>query len=82
MQPKKIRRITESIEITDKTRSFVGVLNGKPALIDVGSGFEDEEMMTGEVDAEAMRESGKTEEEIAQAQYDLEERILDKIVQF
>ena len=80
MQPKKIRRVTSPIESTDKANSFVGVVDGKATLIDNGSGFDDESMMTGEVDVEALREAGKTDEEIAEAQADLEERILEAMI--
>jgi len=80
VKPKKISRVTEPIATQDKSRAFVGILDGKASLIDVGSGFEDEAMMTGEVDVESLRASGMTDEEIADAQYELEEKILDKML--
>ena len=80
MKPKRISRVTSPIATQDKSNAFVGILDGKASLIDVGSGFEDESMMTGEVDVEALRESGMTDEEIADAQYELEEKIMEKIL--
>ncbi len=80
MQPKKIRRVTSPLETTDKANSFVGVIDGKVTLVNSASGFDDEAMMTGEVDVEALRESGMTDEQIADAQAELEERILDTMI--
>lgn len=80
MQPKKIRRVTSPLETSDKANSFVGIVNGKVALVQNGSGIDDEDMMTGEVDVEALMEAGMTEEQIAEAQADLEERILDVMI--
>lgn len=80
MQPKKIRRVTSPLETTDRTNSFVGIIDGKASLVCNGSGLEDEAMMTGQVDVEALRESGMNDDEILEAQYDLEERILDAMI--
>lgn len=80
MQPKKIRRVTSPLESADKSNSFVGIVDGKVSLIENGSGIDDEAMMTGEVDVEALREAGMTDEQIAEAQADLEERILDVMI--
>lgn len=80
MQPKKIRRVTSPLESQDKANGFVGIIDGKVSLVHNGSGIDDESMMTGEVDVEALRESGMTDDEIAEAQEDLEERILDVMI--
>jgi hypothetical protein len=80
MPPKRITRITESLPALDKKNGFVGILDGKPVLVDYGSGFEDEEMATGQIDEEALRALGATDEDVANAQYNLEDRIMDKIL--
>jgi hypothetical protein len=79
MPPKKIRRVTSPIEGTDKDKSFVGILNGRAALIDVGSGLEDESLLTGEVDVDALRELGLSDEEIEKRQQDLDEQIDEQL---
>lgn len=79
MQPKKIRRVTSPLE-TEKGDGFVGIVDGKPTLVQFGSGIDDEAMMTGEVDVEALREAGMTDEQIEEAQAELEERILDAMI--
>lgn len=72
--------MTTPIENDDASGSFVGIVNGKPSLIKLNSGIEDEAMMTGEVNVEELREAGMTDEEIADAQADLEERILNVMI--
>jgi len=80
MQPKKIRRVTNPLESLEESNSFVAIINGQPSFIQNGSGIDDEAMMTGQVDADALRESGMTDDEILEAQVDLEERILDVMI--
>jgi hypothetical protein len=79
MPPKKIRRVTAPIEGTNKENSFVGILDGRVSLIDVGSGFEDEATLTGEVDVDALRELGLTDEEIEKRQQDLDGQIDEQL---
>lgn len=75
MPPKRITRVTTPTTSNDKANSFIGIVDGKPSLVEYGSGIEDESMVTGEVDAEVLAAMGFSEAEIAKAQEDLDARI-------
>lgn len=79
MKPKRITRTTTPITTTNKENAFVGIVDGNVSLVDLGSGFEDESMITGEVDVDALREMGLSDDDIAKAQEALDERINEKL---
>lgn len=79
MPPKKIRRVTAPIESSTKESGFVSIVAGRPMLVDVGSGIEDESLLTGEVDVEALREAGLSDEEIERRQQYLDEQIDEQL---
>ena len=80
MPQKRISRVIDAIETRNKTNGFVAMIGGKATLVDLGSGIDDEAMMSGQVDSEALRESGMSDEQIEEAQIELENRILNAMI--